>query len=91
MCPVFKQGDGGGGREVRLRNIRGRYMGPICIQHCIEKRVNDKRINGVTIGTAGECYCEYNMVSWNGSKRYKSCKFPKDVSSSKLQLFLSYY
>ena len=84
MCNV-KPGHGVGGINKRQPNMSQKK----CFEHCIKKRKTNPSMNGVTVDTTGgnQCYCEYNMTSWNNDTTYKSCKIPSHLSTRKLQLF----
>ena len=69
---MFEVGDGTGGPE---KYIGVKPTEPSCIDACVEKKILDPQINGVTIqpSGSGKCYCEKNMEASNGNPSWKTC------------------
>ena len=68
---IFQTGDNIGGTEIKV----GQQTGEACVQACIDERIKDMRINGVTVYSNGSpgCWCEVGMSSVNSDAQYKTC------------------
>ena len=85
---MFEVGDGVGGPE---KFVGVKPTEQSCIDACVEKKISDPQINGVTIQPSGtgKCYCEKNMERSNGSPSWKTCQLKlKDSEKKKFYLFL---
>ena len=87
---MFTLGDGYvyDGTELRLKDIPG----DACISKCIEKKVSDDAINGVTVYAGKEpgCFCERGMTTVSNKDRndrkFKTCLLPKGIPLTNLNL-----
>ena len=70
LC-TFTAGDGAGGTEVKI----GGKTGDECIRACIDRKVEDSTINGVTVLSNNKpgCWCEQKMTKTVHSTTYKTC------------------
>ena len=84
---MFEAGDGIGGTE---EYIGEKSTAQSCINACLEKKMLDPEINGVTMlrGGSGRCYCEKKMMGSNGNPLWKTCKLKLKDGENMSSLFL---
>ena len=77
---TFSPGDGSGGTEVKVGSQRGSE----CVTACMQLKVNDNSINGVTVyrNQRAGCWCEKGMTGVSGSTLLKTCRLlPKTAGN----------